>query len=119
MVLPRSCRCSFESSCYVPLPCLKFRILSGPPGHIRVHSLIVMTISDVETLTSSQDPIDLVAFLRDYSTVNPERMRSIHNVAAITPRYAEKWSWNRKLREAYEDLIEAARAYLFPEKQTL
>ena len=98
----------------------EFRALLGEvPGSIRVHSLIVMTISDLETLTSSQDPIDLVAFLREYSSVNPERMRSIHNFAAITPRYAEKWSRNRKLREAYEDLIEAARACLFPPKKTL
>lgn len=30
VVLARSCRCSFGSRCYVPLPCLNFRILSGP-----------------------------------------------------------------------------------------
>jgi hypothetical protein len=93
----------------------EFRVLLGDlPAGIRVHSLIVMTISDVETLTASPDAIDLVAFLRDYSNSNPERMRSIHNFAAITPRYAEKWLRNMKLRDAFDALIEAARAELFP-----
>jgi hypothetical protein len=89
-------------------------LLGDLPAGIRVHSLIVMTISDIEALTASQDAIDLVAFLRDYSNSNPERMRSIHNFAAITPHYAEKWLRNMKLRDAFDALIEAARAELFP-----
>jgi hypothetical protein len=97
----------------------EFRSLLGEvSGSIRVHSLIVMTISDLETLTSSQDPIDLVTFLREYSSANPERMRSVHNFAAIAPRYADKWSRNLQLRVAFDALIEAARAKLFPPKET-
>jgi len=91
-------------------------LLGDLPEGIRVHSLIVMTISDLETLTASQEAIDLLAFLRDYSRANPERIRSIHNFAAITPRYAEKWLRNVKLRDAFDALIGAAKAELFPPK---
>ena len=77
-----------------------------------------MTISDLETLTASQSAIDLVAFLREYSSANPERIRSIHNFAAITAGYAENWLRNQQLRAAYDDLIEVARAELFPPRDT-
>jgi hypothetical protein len=39
-------------------------LLGDLPEGIRVHSLIVMTISDVETLTASQDAIDLIEAAR-------------------------------------------------------
>lgn len=84
-------------------------LLGDLPEGIRVHSLIVMTISNVETLTASQDAVDVVAFLRDYANSNPERMRSsIQNFAAITSRYAEKWLRNMKLRDAFDALIARA-----------
>ncbi|MDP9007496.1 MAG: hypothetical protein M3N91_02110 [Pseudomonadota bacterium] len=81
---------------------------------IYVHPLIVMTITDLENLATSVEEFSLREFLQDYSIANPERLRSIRNFMATSPKYVGKIRPSREVVEATFAMGERIKAELFP-----
>jgi len=90
------------------------RVLNFKSDKIYVHSLMVMTITDLENLATSVEGFSLTEFLKDYSIENSERMRSVRNFMASSQRYVDKIRPSREILEASFALGEAIKAELFP-----
>ena len=92
----------------------EFQRLLGPvPPGVYVHPLIIVTIADLENLTSSVENFSLRDFLAAYSSAHPDRMRSVHNFMA-TSDFTAKIMPSKRLIAASEETMEMLRRELFP-----
>ena len=92
----------------------EFRLLLGPvPTAFFVHSVVLLTISDLEHLVAAVDKLSLQDVLRAYSSADPERMSSFHNFIAGS-RYLNEIRNNPDLESLAQELMDAARTELLP-----
>lgn len=80
---------------------------------IYVHPLIVMTVEDLENLATSVEGFSLREFLKAYSLENPDRMRSVHNFMATSPKFADRIRPSKDVMDATFSLGEKIKAELF------
>lgn len=93
----------------------EFRALLGPvPEGFTVYPLIIMTVSDLEHLIASLESRSLVDFLHAYSKDDPERKSSVHNFMAHSD-FSNEVRRSPRLLEVTQELLEAARAELWPD----
>ena len=98
----------------VPILNLEFRRLLGDlPAGCVVDNLIMLTVFDLENLTSSLENFGFTAFLQDYSAQVPDRASSVRNFMS-GPKYGPQVKPSAKLRAATDELMEAVKAQLFP-----
>jgi hypothetical protein len=83
---------------------------------IYVHPLIVLTITDLENLSTSVEGFSLRELLHAYSVENPERMRTVRNFMATSPEFVGKIRPSKEVMEATLALGEKIKAQLFPSK---
>lgn len=92
----------------------EFRALLGTvPAGVIVHPLIVLTISDLENLSSSIENFGFVEFIRAYSLAHSERMSSVHNFMA-TSEFRHEILPSKPLIAASDELLWKVRIDLFP-----
>jgi hypothetical protein len=92
----------------------EFRSLLGPtPTGFFVHSLIILTISDLEHLVAAVEHLSLQEVLRAYSAADPKRLSSFHNFVATSP-YLNLVKQSPVLESLVEEFMQAARAELLP-----
>jgi hypothetical protein len=97
----------------------EFRGLLGTtPNTVYIHPLIVMTIADLENLSTSIQAFSFGDFLHDYSIANPERMQSVHNFMSTSEPYASNIRAPQELIEATYTLGQSIKAALFPQNTT-
>jgi hypothetical protein len=94
------------------------QLLGHVPRGIHVHPLIIVTIADLENLTSSVENFSLREFLAAYSSAHPDRMRSVHNFMA-TSSFTAKIKPSRRLIAASEETMVMLRQQLFPKPDAL
>ena len=94
------------------------RVLDAKSDKIYVHSLIIMTITDLENLATSIEGFSLTTFLNDYSRQNPERLRSIRNFMGSSNEYADKIRPSREIIQATYELAERIKSALFPKAKS-
>jgi hypothetical protein len=66
-------------------------------GKFRVAPLIVMTLNDLEDLQSSIENFSLTELLREYSAACSERLVSLHDYVAGTPRFNDRVKYSQLL----------------------
>jgi hypothetical protein len=91
------------------------RLLGVVPPKITVHPLIVLTVGELENLTSSVEQFSLREFLGAYSRRHPDRMRSVHDFMARS-EFAEKIRPSQIVRDESERFMDIVKAELFPPK---
>ena len=90
----------------------EFRTLLGPiPTGFFVHSLIILTISDLEHLAAAVEHLSLQEVLRAYSSADPKRLSSFHNFVANSP-YLNQVRKSPVLESLIEEFMQAARVEL-------
>lgn len=89
------------------------QLLGHFPDGCRIHRLIVMTIVDLENLSSSVERFGLMEFLRAYSLSDSDRMSSVHNLMAMS-EYSQNIVASGKLIAASRGLMEVAKSLLYP-----
>lgn len=82
-------------------------------GRFRVAHLIVLTIDDLEALETSCKNFALLECLEDYSRDCPDRMMSLHNYLALSPKYRDKLRHNAALASRSLDVLEHCKSKLF------
>ena len=92
----------------------EFRSLLGPiPTGIFVHSLIILTIADLEHLVAAVEHLSLQEVLRAYSGADPKRLSSFYNFIATSP-YLNLVKQSPVLEGLVEEFMQAARTELLP-----
>ena len=98
----------------------EFRGLLGTiPNTVYIHPLIVVTIADLENLSTSIQAFSFMDFLHDYSIANPERMQSVHNFLSTSEPYASNIRAPQELIEASYMLGQSIKAELFPKNTAI
>lgn len=84
----------------------EFEILLGKDGRkMRIMPLTIMTVEDLEVLTSSIGDFTLEELLDDYTSQCPDRVRSLHNFIAGS-KYADKIKIPEWLKEKSEEFMD-------------
>jgi hypothetical protein len=92
----------------------EFRSLLGPiPTGFFVHSLIILTIADLEHMVAAVEHLSLQDVLRAYSSADPKRLSSFHNFIATSP-YLNLVKQSPVLEGLVEEFMHAARTELLP-----
>jgi hypothetical protein len=84
-------------------------------GRFSIHSLIIMTVEDLENLETSLEHFGLRDLLAAYSRDCADRSVSLHNYIA-TSSYSKKMFYNRSLPAKALELIDKTRI-LFEERE--
>lgn len=88
----------------------EFETLLGKDGRkMRIMPLTIMTVEDLEVLTSSIGDFTLEALLDDYTSQCPDGVRSLHNFIASS-KYADKIRRPEWLKEKSEEFMDQVAA---------
>lgn len=86
-------------------------LLGSVPDNLHVHSVILMTVADLEYVVSALGSQSLLALFRDYSAADPDRVSSFHNFVLRVPPHNTQ-TVNPMLAELNDELTATTRAEL-------